>query len=141
MRTLCDRFAATAGGGVIVALEAAKIEFVSKVSTWRKVGVVGRVAAQQAGRSRTFNAMKGAASATFRSFARTLHQLWLEVTGTVFLAMAFFGAFAMVREFEKYHAGRATFGRVAAAVCFTTAFGWFGVTSFWRVRGRGRRPQ
>jgi hypothetical protein len=109
---------------------------VSKVSTWRKVGVVARVAGQQAGRSRTLNAAKRAMGATLRSFAGVAHELWLEVTGTVFLAMAFFGAFAFFREYMKYHTGHATLARVAVVMCFTLAFGWFGVSSFWKVRGK-----
>jgi len=126
--------------GVIVAPEAAKIEAVGKVPTWRKLGVVARVAGQQAGRSRTLNAIKGAVRATVRSFAHALHQLWLEVTGTLFLAIAAFGAIALVREYMRYEAGRATAGRVAIAVCFTLAFAWFGLTSFWRVKRKSQRP-
>jgi len=41
---------------------------------------------------------------------------------------------AFVREYMKYQAGKATSGRVALAVGFTVLFGWFGVSSFWRVR-------
>lgn len=123
----------------IVAPEADKIEPVSKVSTWRKVGVVARVAGQQAGRSRTLNATKRAVGATLRSFTHVLHQLWLEVTGTVFLSMALFGAFAMAREYLKYQSGHTTLGRVAIAGCFTIAFGWFGVSSFWRVHKKSQR--
>lgn len=99
---------------------------------------MARVAGQQAGRSRTYNAIKRAVGATFRSFSHVLHQLWLEVMGTVFLAMALFGGFALVREYAKYHAGQATLGRVAIAVCFTLAFGWFGISSFWRVHKKGQ---
>ena len=45
---------------VIVAPQAVKIESVSKVSTWRKAGVVARVAGQQVQGSRTFNALMSA---------------------------------------------------------------------------------
>jgi 4-amino-4-deoxy-L-arabinose transferase-like glycosyltransferase len=79
--------------------------------------------------------MKGA-RATARAFGRVAHQLWLEVTGFVFLAMAGIGAVALVRELAKYQAGRATAGRIAVAICFTVTFAWFGVSSFWRVRKR-----
>lgn len=75
---------------------------------------------------------------TVRSFLHSLHQLWLEVTGTVFLSMALFGGVALIREYLKYTAGRATAGRVAIAICFTLAFGWFGLSSFWRVRRKTR---
>jgi len=123
---------------VIVAPEAVKIEAVSKVSALRKLGIVARVAGQQAGRNRTLSAVKGAVRTTARSFGRALHQLWLEVTGTVFLAMAAFGGIAGFREYMKYAAGRATAGRVAIAILFTLTFAWFGLSSFWRVRRKSR---
>jgi hypothetical protein len=124
----------------IVSPEAVKIEAVNKVSVLRKLGVVARVAGQQAGRSRTFSAVMSGAHATARSFGRAAHQLWLEVTGTVFLAMAAFGGIAGVREYMKYAAGHATAGRVAIAISFTLAFAWFGLSSFWRVRRKSHRP-
>src|ERR1700692_4278458 len=96
---------------VIVAPEAVKIEDVGKVSALRKLGVVARVAGQQAGRNRTLNALWGAVRTTGRSFGRASHHLWLEVTGTVFLAMAAFGAAAGIREYTQYAAGRTTAGR------------------------------
>jgi hypothetical protein len=98
------------------------------------------VAAQQAGRSRTFNAVMSGARTTARSFGRAAHQLWLEVTGTVFLTMALFGGVTGVREYMKYANGRTTAGRVAVAVCFTLAFAWFGLSSFWKVRRKSQRP-
>ncbi len=105
-----------------------------KVSTFRKLGVIARVATQQAGRNRTVAALMKAARATARSFGHVLHQLWLEVTGVVFIFMAGIGGLALAREIVKYQAGRATAGRIAVAICFTLTFAWFGVTSFWRVK-------
>ena len=105
-----------------------------KVSTARKLGVVARVAKEQAGRSRTVRAAGRAASTTARAFGRVLHQLWLEVTGVIFLLMSVSFAGAAVKEYSKYHAGQASLGRVAVASCFTVAFAWFGVSSFWRVK-------
>jgi hypothetical protein len=131
MRWLKERFAC--GDCVIVAPRTAKIEGVSKVSSWQKIGVVARVAGKQAGRNRTISAAKGAISTTLRTFGRVAHQLWLEVMGTVFLAMAAFGAFGFFREYAMYHARQASAGHVAAAAAFTLTFGWFGVSSFWRV--------
>ena len=110
----------------------------SKVSTARKLGVAARVASQQAKRSRTVQAATRGLSATGRVFGRVLHQLWLEVTGLIFLVMAASGGFAAVKEYAQYEAGRTGLGRVVAAICFTVTFGWFGVTSFWRVRQKGR---
>jgi len=110
---------------------------VSKVSTARKLGVVARVATAQAKRSRTVRAATHAAATTAKAFGRVLHQLWLEVTGVIFLLMALSFAGATVKEYGKYHAGQAGLGRVAVAICFTVTFAWFGVSSFWRVKKKG----
>jgi hypothetical protein len=139
MPAAAERFSARSRCA-IVAPEAVKIETVNKVSFFQKMGIATRVAKAQAGRNRTLNAIKSGVLATARSFTRALHQLWLEVTGTVFLAMAAFGAAALVREYTKYVAGRTTAGRLAIAICFTLTFAWFGLSSFWRTRRKSQRP-
>lgn len=126
---------------VIVALKTVKIEPVSKVSTARKLGVVARVAGQQAKRSRTWRATSSAVAATSRAFGKVLHQLWLEVMGVVFLLMAASGGAGLAHEYSQYHAGRVGFGRVLVAICFTVTFAWFGVSSFWRVKRKGKRAR
>jgi hypothetical protein len=60
-------------------------------------------------------------------------QLWLELTGFVFLTLAGIGAVALAREYTLYHARQATPGRVLVAIFFTGMFAWFGLSSFWRV--------
>jgi 1,4-dihydroxy-2-naphthoate octaprenyltransferase len=107
---------------------------VNKVSTAQKLGVVARVATQQAKRSRTVRALTGAVTTTVRAVGNVLHQLWLEVTGLVFLLIAASGAAAWAHEYAKYQAGKVGFGRVAVAICFTLMFAWFGLSSFWRVK-------
>jgi hypothetical protein len=108
----------------------------ANVSTARKLGIAARIAGQQVKRTRTYAAVLNGARATFSHFASVLHQLWLEITGFVFLAFAGVGLVAMVREYSAYHAGKSTSGHMAAAAGFTLMFGWFGVSSFWRVRRR-----
>ena len=108
----------------------------SKVSRAQKLGVVARVAAQQAKRSRTMRAATQAAAATGRAFGRVLHQLWLEVTGVVFFVMALSLGAGSVREYGKYHAGQAGPGRMALAICCAVVFTGFGVSSFWRVKNK-----
>ena len=110
----------------------------SKVSTVQKLGVVARVASQQAKRSRIVRAATNAMTTTARAFGKVLHQLWLEVTGLVFLLMAASGGAAAAHEYAKYQAGRAGVGRVVVAICFTVTFAWFGVSSFWRVWQKGK---
>ena len=89
--------------------------------------------------SRAGRAVLAAVRATASSFGHILHQLWLEVTGFTFLAMAAVGAMAGVREYGKYHAGQATGpGRLILAAAFTISFAWFGLSSFWRVKRRAK---
>jgi hypothetical protein len=90
----------------------------------------------QASKNRVLRALGTAAAATVRSCGRASHQLWLEVTGSVFLGMAGIGLIAIGRSYAKYSAGRGTVAGVAVAVCFTLTFAWFGLSSFWRVRKR-----
>lgn len=111
--------------------------------TARKVKLILRAAANVAGRtverSRTGQAVLAGIRATARSFGRVLHQLWLEVTGFTFLAMAGVGAMAGIREYGKYQSGHAAGpGRLLLAVCFTVSFTWFGLTSFWRVKRKAK---
>ena len=100
----------------------------------RKLQILAQVAGRHVGQSRTLAAVVRAAQVTSRSFAHVLHLLWLEVTGFVFLAMAGIGGIALSREYMKYQAGRTGPGRVVIAVCFCLTFGYFGLSSFWRVR-------
>jgi hypothetical protein len=123
-------------------LNIGKIKGMASVSTSRKLGIAARVAtrviAQQARRTRTFGAVSKAVRATASHFGRVLGQLWLEVTGFVFLFLAGIGVLAFFREYAKHQAGHTTSSRVVLAVCFTGLFGWFGVSSFWRVRKRSQ---
>jgi hypothetical protein len=98
------------------------------------------VAGQQAGRSRTFSAVMSGVRTAGRSFGRAAHQLWLEVTGVIFLILALSFAGATVKEYEKYHAAGGGGARLATAISFTVIFGWFGLSSFWRARRKSQRP-
>jgi uncharacterized membrane protein YoaK (UPF0700 family) len=107
------------------------------VSNARKLSALARVAAQRAGRTRTGNAVLRGIRATASHFGHVVRQLWLEVTGFVFLVLAAVGAGAFAREYTKYQAGQASVSRLIIAICFTGMFGWFGLNSFWRVRKKG----
>jgi len=111
--------------------------------TVRKIKLIYRVAANivvnLVERSRTGQAVLAAIRATARSFGQVLRQLWLEVTGFTFLAIAGIGAMAGMREYAKYQSGHAAGpGRLVLAVCFTVSFTWFGLSSFWRVKRRAK---
>jgi hypothetical protein len=109
----------------------------ANITTARKLGILARFAAQRAGRSRTFAAVWKGGRAIAGQWGRVLRQLWLEVTGFVFLALAALGALSSVREYARYHAGETNNSRVLVAIIFTLVFAWFGFSSFWRVR---RKP-
>jgi hypothetical protein len=85
--------------------------------------------------------MTGAVATTARTFGHVIRQLWLEVTGLVFLVMAASGGIALAHEYSKYQSGHAGLGRVMVAVCFTVTFAWFGVSSFWRVKKSGAKKR
>jgi hypothetical protein len=106
----------------------------ASVFTLRNLGIAARVAARQAGRSRTMSAVFRGARASAAHFGKVLHQLWLEVTGSVFLAIAGIGGIAFFREYAKYHAGMEDSRRMVLAAGFTVLFAWFGVTSFLQVK-------
>jgi hypothetical protein len=101
----------------------------------KKLVLIARVAAQQAARSHTGAAVLKGVRASASSTGAVLHQLWLEVTGFTFLAIAAFGAIAGYHEYGEYRAGREPGpGRLILAVCFTISFAWFGLSSFVRIR-------
>jgi hypothetical protein len=107
---------------------------VAGIPLTRKLRILAQVAGQHAGTNRTMGAVFKAGQVTLRSFGRILHQLWLEVTGFVFLVLAAIGGVALNREYLKYQAGHGELSRVVLAIGFCLTFGYFGVTSFWRVR-------
>jgi hypothetical protein len=108
----------------------------TNVSTGRKLGIAARIAGQQVRRSRTYGALSNAARAMLGHFGAVLHQLWLEITGFVFLAFALIGWSALAREYSAYHSGKGAPSHVAAAAAFTLLFSWFGISSFRRARNR-----
>jgi len=103
------------------------------VSTARKLSILGRIVMQQAGQSRTANALLQAGRTTALSVGKVLHLLWLQVTGFVFLVIALTAGVALRREYVQYHAGGVGSGRVYLAASVTLLFLWFGLSSFWQA--------
>jgi hypothetical protein len=102
----------------------------SPLSTGRKLGIAARVASRQVRNTRTFGAVMHAGRMTASRWGHALSQLWLEVTGFVFLALAAIGVLAFWREWTR-HSGH---GRLLLAATFALLFGWFGASSFWSIR-------
>src|SRR5882724_10203305 len=91
-------------------LMASPSSFINCFSCWSTdhppyLTILGRVVAQQAGRSRTMSALWQAGRSTALSVGRILHLLWLEVTGFVFLCIALIAGLATRHEYVHYRAG------------------------------------
>ncbi|MGH9530951.1 MAG: hypothetical protein ACRD2Q_01060 [Terriglobales bacterium] len=85
-------------------------------------------------RGRLLSAALDAGLGVLRSAARSLHSLWLEITGFFFLAFAVLGAAACWREYRNYAAADVGPERLVVTLLFTLMFAWFGITSFRRAR-------
>ncbi len=97
-----------------------------------------RVAGRKTGENRWVRAFYKAGTVTVRSVTRVLHVLWLEVTGLFFLALAFIGAAASVREYHRRSVGTGSTGKMLLAATFAVLFVYFGVSSLWRSRKKSR---
>lgn len=113
----------------------------ASVFTFRNLGVAARVAARQAGKNRTAGALWRGFKVSASHTGKILHQLWLEVIGSVFLAIAGIGIVSAVREYSKYSAGKENVERFVLSIGFTLLFGWFGVSSFLRVNKKAVRKR
>jgi hypothetical protein len=106
------------------------------ISTARKLGIFGRVAARQAGQNRWLRAGYSALRVTSRHLGRVVHLLWLQIAGVFFLFFALAGGLACRREYLQWQAGKIGPGKMVLAACFALLFLWFGVSSFYRAQRR-----
>jgi hypothetical protein len=95
-----------------------------------------RVAGRKSGENRWVRAFYRAGTVTFRSIARVVHVLWLEVTGLLFLFLAVVGGGAAIRQYHRYQTGSSGVGKVVLAGAFALIFAYFGLSSFWSSRKR-----
>lgn len=109
-----------------------------QISTVRKLGLIGRVAARQAGGHRVVRAGLGAFRTTLAHVGHVLRLLFLQVAGVFFLAFATAGGYAAWREYLKWSAGQIGPGKMLLAMAFSGLFLWFGVSSFWRAGRKAR---
>src|SRR2546423_14940088 len=107
-------------------------------STARKLTLLAKSALRQARQPQPWGPFLRAGRITATHVGRILHQLWLEVTGFVFLVLAGIGGVALFREYTQYQGGKANPSRIVAAICFTVMFAWFGVNSFWKTRKKDK---
>jgi hypothetical protein len=107
---------------------------VASISTVRKLAVVARVAARQAGKSRRISALAAGGRVALGSTTRVVSLLWLQVVGFFFLALAALGGFALAREYPRYQAGAVGASKMLLAGSFMALLAYFGVSSFWRTR-------
>ncbi len=103
------------------------------ISTAKKLGILGRVAARQAGDNRILRAGWSAIRITASRVGHVLHLLFLQVAGVFFLAFAAGGGSAAWREYHKWQAGQIGPGKMYLAGVFSALFLWFAVSSFWRA--------
>ena len=76
--------------------------------------------------------VRHAARTLFQS-GRTLHRLWLEVTGAVFFGLAILTASSILRQWHAYQGGASVL-QPLAVISFTAMMVGFGVYSFWKSR-------
>ena len=107
---------------------------VSDLSVGEKAVVAGRAAWQSvegaARKNRWTRGLWAGAAAAVRSLARTVHGLFLEVVGVLFLSFALAGGIKTYTAWQR-HASR---DALAAGLFFTLLFLYFGVSSIWRAR-------
>jgi uncharacterized membrane protein len=78
--------------------------------------------------------MAGKFKLAFGSVVRSLHQLWLEVTGTCLIAFAAIFGYHAVKEYRKYGQSDDSILWVIAAAGLSLVTLSFGIHSFWKAR-------
>jgi uncharacterized membrane protein len=78
--------------------------------------------------------MAGRFKLAFGGIVRSLHQLWLEVTGPFLLVFAGIFGFYGVNEFRKLPESAASMWEIVGAVILAFLTLSFGLQSFWKAR-------
>jgi hypothetical protein len=97
---------------------------------------VGRVAGRAVRGNRIVNASLTAGGHIVSSLSRVLRALFLETMGLFFLLFTLSGGAATYRAYRQYASGDAGVERVILGVIFTSVFGYFAISSFWRAHRR-----
>ncbi len=99
-----------------------------------QLGTAVRVLRNPDTQQRLFRGVMAGGKSIFGSLSHVARQLWLQVTGFIFLCFAVIGTGAFVREYRAYTAGKIPAGKPVLAFCFAAIFLYFGLESFWRSR-------
>jgi hypothetical protein len=79
--------------------------------------------------------MAGKFRLIFGDFFRSMHQLWLEVIGALFLALSVVFGLSAVQEFRKYSTDQDTgLWLITSATALSLITLAFGIHSFWKAR-------
>src|SRR5262249_28907 len=97
----------------------------ASTSTTRMVGLAARVFGQHVRQSRAYGAVMNGARTMFSHFGSALRQLWLEVTGFVFLSFAAIGVVFPFPGFPAHPAGRGARARYCESRRFRVCFWLF----------------
>lgn len=100
----------------------------------RKVVRITRALTAKGGQNDYVRAGISAAKTVGASAKHASHLLWLQVTGSFFVFFAVIGTMAAMREYQRWQAAEIGSGRFFAAIVFSMAFAYFGVSSFWQAR-------
>ena len=78
--------------------------------------------------------MAGKLKMIFGGVVRSLHQLWLEVTGTFLIGFAAAFAYNAFKEYRKYTVSADNGWMLAATIGLSVTMLAFGIHSFWKAR-------
>ena len=78
--------------------------------------------------------MGGNFKSIFRNFLKSLHQLWLEVTGAFQLVFAVAFGYYAIKEYRKFPENTESLWVVLAAAGLSVLTLAFGIHSFWKSR-------
>jgi hypothetical protein len=83
---------------------------------------------------RIFRGLRSGWAVFFKTVLGTLHVLFLEVSGLIFLSFTVTIITAFIRECRKYSLHQVGMERVILAGAVSMMFLYFGLSSFWRAR-------
>ncbi|HEX7961558.1 MAG TPA: hypothetical protein VF493_16680, partial [Terriglobales bacterium] len=111
-----------------------KIYIVLSAQRIRKAIQITKVLTGKGGQNDYVRAGISAAKTIGASARHASHLLWLQVTGSFFVFFAVIGSMAGVREYQRWQTAEIGPQRFCAAIIFSAAFAYFGISSFLQAR-------